>query len=100
MFHQNYLELERLSSTLKSQIEELKTQIEVKTEENIKLTTILQEQGNQSSNILENALSDKITSLEEKISNRDIENANLKAELNVLNQKVNKYQTTLKGLVD
>ena len=100
LFHQNYLELETLSSTLKSQIEELRTQINDKTEENIKLTTILEEQGNQSSNILENALSDKITSLEEKISNRDIENANLKAELNVLNQKVNKYQTTLKGLVD
>jgi len=97
-FHENFLNVEVERNSLQQQVSELQTALLEEKEEIKRMTQQLQEKGENSSNCLENALSDKLEQLEAAKQKVDEELGENRKQDESLKAKLTKYQRTLSSL--
>jgi hypothetical protein len=97
-FHENFLNVEVERNSLQQQVSELQTALLEEKEEIKRMTQQLQEKGENSSNCLENALSDKLEQLEAAKQKVEEELGENRKQNESLKAKLTKYQRTLSSL--
>ena len=95
----NIIGYEESNTKLKRQIDDLKDEVKDRTSECGKLSKDMIELGNRSSDVLENALSDKLEQLELKYQDQKDANMEIERENKRMEKELKKYKDTLSKLL-
>lgn len=99
-YKNNYMSLETNYTFIKNDLLKLEEQIKDKTLECRKMSDTLKQLGNTSSDALENALSDKLETLNTTNTLLKEENSKLNIEYNKVSKQLEKLQSTLKNMLE
>ena len=99
-YKNNYMSLETNYTFIKNDLLKLEEQIKDKTLECSKMSDTLKQLGNTSSDALENALSDKLETLNTTNTLLKEENSKLNIEYNKVSKQLEKLQSTLKNMLE